>query len=247
MDEIKPDPVPKMDQAYVVQNNIAAIYLAGQLPPRSATEFERYCRENPNLLDAAGLPASVNAGVRLLDVAGLKQPWDPEPLKFWQRLPVVIALATLAAAFALATRYYYNDAAAAYGHAAKLEKMLADDGSKAISGTDVIKIEPDRAGPNAKAQFAVDLGHGPKWLDVYINLAWNHAKRYRVTVERIGEGREMVVSNLLKDSNGELRLELNSSLLGSGSHRIVVDAQGLGAADLYPIAWSRFEVVRSKR
>lgn len=247
MDESKPEPTVIVDAAFVKQHNIAARYLAGQLTPRQAADFERFCRENPALLDQTGLSDTVNSGVRLLDVAGLKQPWDPEPLKFWQRLPVVIGLAVVAAGFTLATRYYYNDAAAANEHAAKLEKFAADEGAKAISGTETIKIEPERSGPAAKPQFEVDLVHGPRWLDLHFNMAWHHARAYRISFERAGEGRELILDNVVKDSNGDLHVELNSSLLGSGPHSISIEAEGLGAADLSAVAWSAFEVTRPRR
>ncbi len=247
MDEVSAAPAPKMDQDFVAQNKIAAKYVAGLLTTREATEFERFCRDNPKLIDATGLPERVNAGVRLLDVAGSKQPWDPEPLQVWQRLPVVLALAALVVALAFAARAFYATARTANARVATLQRYLDDAGSAAISGTETIRLEPSRTGPVSAAQFQVDLSRGPRWLDLHFNLSWQRARVYRISIERAEQGREFVLGNLLKDSNGEVRIGLNSSLLGNGPHNILIDAQGLGAADLTPVAWSRFDVERPKR
>ena len=238
---------PKMDLAYVVHHQMAARYLVGQLPPRYKFEFERFCRENPKFVDGTGLPERINAGVRLLDVAGLRQPWDPEPPKFWQRLPVVIGVAALTLLLAYTTYHYVSALQAANAQNASLIKRLSQDGSTAISGTQLVMLDPDRLTKPKQAQFTVDMTHGSKLLEIHVNMSWSTAGKFRVTMERPDEGREVVITNLLKDSNGELRLDLNSSIFGSGDHTIVIEAQGLAAADLTPVAWSRFEVVRPLR
>lgn len=238
---------PKMDAAYIAHHQIAARYLLGQLPPRYAFEFERFCRENPKFVDGTGLPDRINAGVRLLDVAGLRQPWDPEPPQIWQRLPVAIGVAALTVLLGWTTWHYHSVASQANASIAALQKRLDQDGSTAISGTQLVMLDPNRLATPNQPQFTVDMSLGPKLVEMHINMEWSKAARFRVTMERVGEGREVVITNLLKDSNGELRLDLNSSIFGSGDHTIVVEAQGLAAADLTPVAWSRFNVVRPHR
>lgn len=238
---------PIMDLAYITQHHIAARYLLRQLPPRYALEFERFCRANPKFVDGTGLPERINAGVRLLDVAGLRQPWDPEPLKFWQRLPVVGAIAALALLLGYGSWHYSKAADAANAKIEGLQKRLAQDGSTAISGTQLVMLDPDRLATPAKPQFVVDMSDGSRLLEMHINMSWSKAGRFRLTMDRADEGREVVITNLLKDSNGELRVDLNSSIFGSGEHTIRIEAQGLAAADLTPVAWSRFEVVRPPR
>jgi hypothetical protein len=238
---------PKMDQAYIEHHQIAARYLIGQLPARYAFEFERFCRENPQYVDATGLPERINSGVRLLDIAGLRQPWDPEPPKFWQRLPVVLGVGGLTLLLAYTTYHFFSSATAAKTEIVSLKKRLAQDGATAITGTQLIMLEPSRTGKPAQAQFGVDLAQGPRLLELHINLGWSKANRFRVVFERAQEGRELIIGNLLKDSNGEVRMELNSSIFGSGAHTIQIEAQGLAAADHVPVAWSRFEVERPPR
>ena len=247
MDDLSANPPPAMDAAYVTQHHIAARYLLGQLPPRFVSEFERFCHDNPKFIDSSGLPERVNAGVRLLDVAGLRQPWDPEPLKFWQRLPVMLGLAALLCAAAFAAQHFRSEAGAANNQIATLQKRLENAGSSAISGTQAVTIEPSRTGPQNQAQFDVDLTQGAKFIELHFSMAWHPAMRYRITLERVDHGREWISYNVAKDSNGELRLSLNSSMLGGGAHTVTIEAQGLAAADVTPVAWARFEVLRPRQ
>ena len=45
---------------------------------------------------------------------------------------------------------------------------------------------------------------------------------YRVTIDRVDQGRVGILHNLVKDSNGHLRIALNSSALGPGEYRLRV-------------------------
>src|SRR5580658_10338110 len=66
---------PLMDREFIARNQIVERYLAGKLPIKGATDFERFCREEPELLDEIGLPERVNAGLRLLEASGKPEPW----------------------------------------------------------------------------------------------------------------------------------------------------------------------------
>ena len=59
-----------MDRDFIARNQVVERYLSGRLPLKGATEFERFCRENPDVLDELGLAERVNAGLRLLDASG---------------------------------------------------------------------------------------------------------------------------------------------------------------------------------
>ncbi len=74
-----------MDRDYIARNRIVELYLSGSLPIRGATLFERYCRENPQILDQIGLPERVHAGLRLLESAGTPEPWQEKPKRFWEQ------------------------------------------------------------------------------------------------------------------------------------------------------------------
>src|SRR6188474_1494904 len=76
---------PAMDREFIIKNQIVERYLAGRLPPKGVTDFEKLIRSRPQLIDELGLADKVNAGLRLLDAAGVAEPWAEKPKKFWEK------------------------------------------------------------------------------------------------------------------------------------------------------------------
>ena len=50
-----PSPAPAMDREFIIKNQIVERYLAGRLPPKGVTDFERLIRSRPQLIDELGL------------------------------------------------------------------------------------------------------------------------------------------------------------------------------------------------
>src|ERR1043165_4815507 len=91
-------PAPAMDREFIIKNQIVERYLAGRLPPKGVTDFEKLIRARPELIEELGLPDRVNAGLRLLDAAGIAEPWAEKPKKFWEKPAFTFAAAGLAIA-----------------------------------------------------------------------------------------------------------------------------------------------------
>src|SRR5215203_2023301 len=89
---------PAMDREFIIKNQIVERYLAGRLPPKGVTDFERLIRSRPELIEELGLAEKVNAGLRLLDAAGVAEPWAEKPKKFWEKSAFGLGAAGLAAA-----------------------------------------------------------------------------------------------------------------------------------------------------
>ena len=60
-----PTPAPAMDREFIIKNQIVERYLAGRLPPKGVTDFEKLIRSRPQLIDELGLADKVNAGIVL--------------------------------------------------------------------------------------------------------------------------------------------------------------------------------------
>jgi hypothetical protein len=74
-----------------------------------------------------------------------------------------------------------------------------------------------------------------------IDLSWASQNSFRARLDRDDQGGVMVLHNMLKDSNGNLRLALNSSALGPGEYTIAID--GLNwKGEPTPTAWTRFAI-----
>src|SRR3954467_6276347 len=89
-------PAPAMDREFIIKNQIVERYLAGRLPPKGVTDFERLIRSRPELIEELGLADPVHAGLRLLDAAGVAEPWAEKPKKFWESSSFSLAAAGVA-------------------------------------------------------------------------------------------------------------------------------------------------------
>ena len=87
-----------MDREFIIKNQIVERYLAGRLPPKGVTDFERLIRSRPQLIEELGLADRVNAGLRLLDAAGIAEPWAEKQKKVWEKPLFIFAAAGLAVA-----------------------------------------------------------------------------------------------------------------------------------------------------
>ncbi len=47
-----------MDRDFIQRNQVVERYLSGRLPIKGATDFERFCRDHPELLDELGIQLS---------------------------------------------------------------------------------------------------------------------------------------------------------------------------------------------
>src|ERR1700691_5833508 len=88
--------VSTMDREFILRNQIVERYIGGQLPLKGAQDFERFCREHPQLLDEIALTDRINAALRLLDAGGRATPWERHSKPWWQQLPALIGTAVLA-------------------------------------------------------------------------------------------------------------------------------------------------------
>lgn len=211
-----------MDRDFIARNQVVERYLSGRLPLKGATEFERFCRDNPEILDELGLPERVNAGLRLLDASGKPEPWQEAKQPFWQKAQVTIGLAAAVVVLAGALWYFMNDAAAKAQRITKLQSQAAERPLDPATSTREIRLLPSREGGSNTP--AITIGGGAAQLvDFKIDESRSPYKVFRVTIDRIDQGRVAVISDLGKDSNGHLRIALNSSALGPGNYQLTIE------------------------
>jgi len=211
-----------MDRDFIARNQVVERYLSGRLPLKGATEFERFCRDNPEILDELGLPERVNAGLRLLDAIGKPEPWQEARQPFWQKAQVTIGLAAAVVVLAGALWYSMNDGAAKAQHITKLQRQAAERPLDPATSTREIRLLPSREGGSNTP--AITIGGGAAQLvDFKIDESRSPYKVFRVTIDRIDQGRVAVISDLGKDSNGHLRIALNSSALGPGNYQLTIE------------------------
>lgn len=233
---------PPMDRDFIARNQVVERYLSGRLPLKGATEFERFCRDNPEILDELGLAERVNAGLRLLDASGKPEPWQEAKQPFWQKAQVTIGLAAAVIVLAGALWYSMNDGAAKAQRITKLQSQAAERPLDPATSTREIRLLPSREG--ASNTPAITIGGGAAQLvDFKIDESRSPYKIFRITIDRIDQGRVAVISELGKDSNGHLRIALNSSALGPGNYQLTIEGLTM-RLEPQPDSWVTIGVVR---
>jgi len=231
-----------MDRDFIARNQIVERYLSGRLPLKGATDFENFCKENPKVLDELGLPERVNAGLRLLEASGKPEPWQEKSPRFWSRPQFVLGLVAAVVLLGIALAITASNVSIKEQKIARLEKQAAERPLEPATTTRVIRLVPSHEA--ASNTPAVTIGGGAAQLvDFKIDETRSAYKTFRITIDRIDQGRVAVLHNLVKDSNGHLRIALNSSALGPGNYQLAIE--GLSwRGDPEPDSWVTIGIQR---
>ena len=211
-----------MDRDFIARNQVVERYLSGRLPLKAATEFERYCRDHAELLDEIGLPDRVNAGLRLLEASGKPEPWQEAPRPVWQKPQVTLALALAVMVLLLTLGGVAANSSSKSHRITELQKQNSERALDPATGTREIRLLPSRSG--ASNRPAIVIGGGATQLaDFKIDESRSPYHTFRITIDRIDQGPVAVINNIDKDSNGHLRIALNSSALGPGNYQLTLE------------------------
>jgi len=229
-----------MDREFILRNQITERYLSGRLPIKGAQDFERYCCLHPELIDEMGMPERVHAGLRLLEAGGHAPPWEEKPRRWWEKLPVLIAIASVAGAALILAAVMASHASDRDASIAALQKRVAEQPLDPTTSTRTVRLIPSRTAPSRNN--AVVLGGSGQMNDLKIDMSWSKYPVYRVTIDRMDQGRVAVLHNIQRDSNGDLRIALNDTALGPGSYQIAIEGMTLHSQALAQ-AWVTVGIV----
>jgi hypothetical protein len=237
---VVPPPMP-MDRDFIVRNQIIERYIGGRLPLRGAQEFERYCAANPDIIEELGLADRVHSGLRLLDASRVALPWEAKPRRWWEHpallvASLVLAVAALVAALAMGTRVVEREATIR-----DLRTQLHDMPIDAATSTRTVRVEPNRTAPSRRS--SATIGGSGEMADLKIDMSWSKFTAFRVTIDRMDQGRVAVLHNLLRDSNGDLHVGLNTSALGPGSYQFEVEGLTI-KNEAFAQAWVTIDLQR---
>jgi hypothetical protein len=235
-----PPPMP-MDRDFIVRNQIIERYIGGRLPLKGAQEFERYCAANPEIIDELGLADRVHAGLRLLDASRVALPWEPKPRRWWEHPALLVAslllvVGALATASVMASRVAQREATIQ-----DLRAQLRDRTIDPATSTRSFRLDPSRTAPSRRN--AVTIGASGEMADLKIDMSWSKFTAFRVTIDRIDQGRVAVLHNVLRDSNGDLHIGINSTALGPGSYQFTIEGLTM-KSEAFAQAWVTIGVQR---
>jgi hypothetical protein len=233
-------PAPAMDREFILKNQIVERYLAGRLPPKGVTDFERLIRSRPELIEELGLADKVNAGLRLLDAAGLAEPWAEKPKKTWEKPAFTfaaagVAVAALIGCIVLAVQVSSRDT--------KIGKLTREVQERPIAPSTLkrtILVGVARNGPPAGATLTISSG---EFAELKADLSWSRFGLFRVSIDRVNQGRVAELDGVTKDSNGHVRIALNAGAFGPGDYMVTLEGLNMRRERL-PVAWYRVAVTR---
>jgi hypothetical protein len=244
---IQPEPAsspasPPMDRDFIARNQVVERYLSGRLPLKGATDFERYCHAHPEILDEIGLPERVNAGLRLLEASGKPEPWQEAPRPLWHKPQVTLSLAAAVIVLGVALAAVGAGSAVKNQRIATLQKQAFERALDPATSTREIRLLPSREGASNSPAITIG-GRSAQLADFKIDETRSPYHAFRVTVDRIDQGRVGVITNLTKDTNGHLRIALNSSALGPGNYQLTIE--GLNwRGEPEPDSWVTIGILR---
>lgn len=228
-----------MDREFIIKNQIVERYLAGRLPPKGVTDFERLIRSRPQLIDELGLADKVNAGLRLLDAAGVAEPWSEKPKKFWEKPAFGLAAAGLALAALIGCAVLASQVSS---RNATIEKQARENVERPISPSTskrTIVVVASRNGPPNRPILTIKHGD---FAEMKTDLSWaTRYSKFRVSIDRIDQARVAVIDGVERDSNGHVRLSLNAGAFGPGDYLVTFEGMNM-RRETVPIAWYRFSV-----
>jgi hypothetical protein len=214
----------RFDAKFIEDHQLLDRYLEGKLPPKGARDLENWCRANPPYLEAMKLSERAQASLKLLEACG--RPLDlTEPKPPWWQSPYV-PIAGGVVAFMCLLGFW-----ALFGKYALLRQELEDTRTRMQQGSLVqpavaanMHVVPDHAAGIDKARITVNR-NVPQLIDLHIDLGYTkQLQQYRMLVDKQDQGRALILNDLLKDSNGELRLTFNTTGLAAGIYTIRIES-----------------------
>jgi len=166
--------------------------------------------------------------------------WQQAPKKPWERPELLIGLGAAVLLLAVMLAVISSASSDKSRSIAHLKASIAEQPIEAASTTTTIHLNPSRTG--ASNTPAVTLGGGPAQLaELHIDMTHSPYRTFRVTIDRVDQGRVAILHNVMKDSNGQLHLAFNTSALGPGIYQFTID--GLSwRGDPEPDAWATIAI-----
>ena len=241
-------PAPRFDRKFIEDHNLLERYLDGKLPVRGARDLETWCRNNPDYLNELQLSERAQSSLKLLEACG--RPVDlTEPRPPWWKSPYVPVSLGVLTCLALAAFWVLFGKYVIVKNRLEEARTVATQGSLVQPASETsVTITPDRAPDIDRARIVISRS-APQLMDVHIDLTYTKDPQvlarklmtFRIVVDKKNQGRALILNNLIKDSNNQLRLTLNSTGLAAGIYTARIEGVPFGGG-AYPLGWLSLEV-----
>lgn len=210
-----------MDLKIIEQKQMVERYLLGRLTPPEARFFEQVVRKSPDLAERMGLPEALKRTMHLLDETGTE--WRERPPKFWHNPTVPLVLAgALALALTLAIAFWVGKRDVA-GQYEELRQEVETGMLAAPTRTQTMRVAVGAAGGNIPV-YEIGTRVGPTLAELRIDVSQTRSTLFRATIKRDDGTYWGRIDNLLRDTNGVLRLGINSGAFAAGTYVVELEA-----------------------
>jgi hypothetical protein len=249
-----PPAAPRFDRKFIEEHQLLERYLEGKLPVKGARDLEQWCRNNPEYINGLKLAERAQSSLKLLEACGRPVDLSEPSIPWWRSVYLLIGLSlvtflSLAAFWVLSGKYYALQHRLEEARTVQTQGPLVQPTSESS-----VTVTPDRAPDVGRARIEVKRDV-PQLIDIHIDLAYTEAKTpgalnnlaakkvttFRLVVDKKDQGRALIVNNLLKDSNNQLRLTLNTTGLSPGIYTVRIEGLAFGGG-ITPEGWMLLEV-----
>jgi hypothetical protein len=232
---------PRFDRKFIEEHKLIERYLENKLPFKGARDLENWCRAHPDYLSELQLSERAQTSLKLLEASG--QPVDlrePQP-PWWKTTYVLIGLCVVAALSLIAFWVLLGKYVLLRGELDDTRNVMNQGSLVQPATSKELHVNPDRVAGIDRARIVVTRA-APQLMDVHIDLGYtDKLVQFRLFVDKKDQGRALVLNNLLKDSNGELRVTLNSTGLAAGIYNVRIEALPFRGSPI-PIGWLMLDV-----
>jgi hypothetical protein len=236
-----PAPAPRFDRKFIEDHKLVERYLENKLPFKGARDLENWCRAHPEYLEELKLSERAHSSLKLLEAAGAPQDLGEEKPPWWKSINVLFGLCALTAVSFVAFWFLF-------GKYELLKIQLEDTKTLMTQGSLVqpavettVRVSPDHSPGIDHARIVLNH-NAPQLMEVHVDLGYTQKlNQFRIIIDKKDQGRAMILNDLLKDSNGELQITLNSTGLSQGIYTVRIEALPYRGTPL-PVGWLLLEV-----
>lgn len=139
---------------------------------------------------------------------------------WWQRPATVVALAGLAAVLLVTTIVSQVGLRRERAAAAVLATALKTATLRAPTRDRSLRVAPNPRSWSAAPDASIAWPEPPEMIEIFMPVGYARFREFAVTIDKADHGRMMLLQRVVPDSNGDLRLSLNSSAFGPGEYRL---------------------------
>ncbi|HXW10575.1 MAG TPA: hypothetical protein VD737_08175 [Steroidobacteraceae bacterium] len=147
---------------------------------------------------------------------------DPDAPPWYQTRFAVLALAASCLALAVVTSIALWNGARDRETANAAEALARALTLRAVNSERTLRIAPNPRSWSATPDASIAWPEPPQLLELHLPVAYARYAAYALVVDKVDQGRVMVIERMTADSNRDLRLAVNSSAFGPGEYRLRV-------------------------